>query len=741
MSSPCFSFSPRPQAARWTRTGSSGSTPVKRLQETLGASCGNCLARSVTSVYGFRGGMARYSLRKYVKARLNTRAQIESGLMHCHSGNENAPRADGQIVLVGNHNVGKSLIFGWLTGTYVTVANYPGTTVEITRGASRFDGARGVIDTPGVNSLMPISDDERVTRDVLLNEPIRAVVQIADAKNLRRALLITSQIAEFGLPLVLALNMMDEAEARGIRVDAAKLAAIIGAPVIPTTAVRGEGLEELARALDRAAVPPTLVRFGELEECVGALEQDLTGFSETCQVFPPSRARALATMFLSGDASINAYLRARVDATTYMELETIRAQAQTRADTPLSSVIQNARVRWADAVLREVYAADGARRESPASALGRWAVHPVWGVPILLFVLFVLYSFVGKFGAGTLVNYVEGTVFGEWINPFVSELVSAWVPFEIVRDFLVGKYGILTVALTYGFAIILPIVLTFFIAFGILEDSGYLPRLAVMADRAFKAMGLNGKAVLPMVLGLGCDTMATMTTRTLETKKDRVLVTLLLALGVPCSAQLGVVLGMLAGLDARATTIWLGVVTLVLFVVGWLASKVIPGTRSDFIVELPPLRVPQLSHLAVKTLARLEWYLKEVLPLFVLGTVILFALDTLGALSWLERAATPLIVNWLGLPADTTAAFIVGFLRRDYGAAGFFVMAREGLLTPNQIIVALVTITLFVPCIANVFVMVKERGAKTALAITAFIFPTAFAVGGILNLALRTLGG
>ena len=256
---------------------------------------------------------------------------------------------------------------------------------------------------------------------------------------------------------------------------------------------------------------------------------------------------------------------------------------------------------------------------------------------------------------------------------------------------------------------------TFFIAFGVLEDSGYLPRLAVMAHRTFRVMGLNGKAVLPMVLGLGCDTMATMTTRTLETKKDRVLVTLLLALGVPCSAQLGVVLGMLAGLDVAATLIWAAVVVGVLLAVGWIAAQVIPGDTSDFILELPPLRMPQFSHLFIKTIAGIEWYLKEVLPLFVLGTVILFVMDLVGALAWLEQSTQPLIVGWLGLPVEATSSFLVGFLRRDYGAAGFFQMANEGMLTSDQIIVTLVTITLFVPCIANFFVMVKgtrhENGA------------------------------
>ena len=408
-----------------------------------------------------------------------------------------------------------------------------------------------------MNSLQPISDDERVTRDVILNESTHALVQVADAKNLRRALLITSQLAETGLPLVMALNMMDEARARGIRVDAQKLAALIGAPVVPTTATKREGLEALALAIDPAGdgeygtPQPThpLVRYdSRLEAGIDGIATQLGGLNYD--------ARALAVMFLGGDATIDGWLRERIEPARFTNIDARRTALQTVMPMPLASMVQDARIQWVDATVRQVYENDHTTHESLASRFGRLAVHPIWGLPILLAVLVCMYYFVGVFGAGVLVNFVEKTVFGEWINPLVTDLVTAWIPIPIVQAFLVGQYGVLTVALTYGFAIILPIVFTFFIAFGMLEDSGYLPRLAVMADRIFKLMGLNGKAVLPMVLGLGCDTMATMTTRTLESKKDRVLVTLLLALGVPCSAQLGVVLGMLAGLDMRATLIW-----------------------------------------------------------------------------------------------------------------------------------------------------------------------------------------
>jgi ferrous iron transport protein B len=298
--------------------------------------------------------------------------------------------------------------------------------------------------------------------------------------------------------------------------------------------------------------------------------------------------------------------------------------------------------------------------------------------------------------------------------------------------------------LSYGIAIVLPIVTTFFVAFSVLEDSGYLPRLAVMVNKVFKRMGLNGKAVLPMVLGLGCDTMATMTARIMETRKERVIVTLLLALGVPCSAQMAVILAMASGLSGAAMAWFAGTILLVIFLVGWLAAKVLPGRGSDFMLELPPLRVPQAGNIAVKTLARIEWYLREALPLFVLGTLILWTLDRFGGLAVLERAASPVVVGLLGLPREAASAFILGFLRRDYAAAGLFrhfePFMRAGTMTwamEVQVTVALVTITLFVPCIANFFMILKERGWKTGAAIMGFILPFAFAVGALLNVLMR----
>ncbi len=636
------------------------------------------------------------------------------------------PARDGPpTILVGNPNVGKSALFSALTGRYVEVSNFPGTTVEVSTGRA---GDLPLIDTPGIHSLHARSDDERVTRDILLGTSAGRIVQVADARNLRRSLLLTMQLAELGRPFVLDVNMVDEAQVRGMEVDVERLGRALDAPVVSTVAVRGEGIGELSDRLAGARPLGHRVAFERpIEEAVERLLPLLESVD--------GDARAVALMILAGDHE----LIARYGGARRSEIEGVVAGAAAHYRKPLGFALTEQRLRHVDRLLADVVRHPASPRSHPGDSLGRLALHPLWGVAVLLVVLAAVYLFVGRLGAGVLVGWMESVVFGRGIDPLAVSLASH-VPVPLVRDLLVGPYGLVTMALSYGIAIVMPIVLTFFVAFGLLEDSGYLPRLAVMMDRPFKAMGLNGKAVLPMVLGLGCDTMATMTTRILETRKDRLMVTLLLALGVPCSAQLGVIMGMIAYLPPAAVAVWGAVIVAVMFAVGWAASRLIPGRRSDFILELPPIRLPQLGNIVVKTVARLEWYLKEVLPLFVLGTLLLFALDRTGALRLLERWAAPLVEGGLGLPRATTAAFIVGFLRRDYGAAGLFTLARAGALSVPQVLVSLVVVTLFVPCVANVLVIVREHGAKVGAWVVGFVFPFAFAVGVLLHFGMLALG-
>jgi len=639
-----------------------------------------------------------------------------------------------KIILIGNPNVGKSVIFNYLTGKYVTVSNYPGTTVEVAHGTMSSHGKKlHVIDTPGINSLIPMSEDEKVTRDILLKEPKIFLVQIIDAKNLRRGLLISLQLLEMGLPFLLILNMWDEAKSRGIEIQTQTLSKQLGIPILKTVATRRKGLEKIQENLQTQ--PPSSISITYPE----AIE---TGVSHITPLLPeaPISKRSLALMLLSGDESLIEWLHQNLSEREILQIEKIRQEIQARFADSIGYLINQARLRKGDELLSQVMGPSRASAKSFSTFLGNLSIHPFWGIPILLFILWVTYEFVGVFGAQTSVKFLEETVFGKWFLPPITYLIHRFIPFSFLQEFLIGPYGVITMALTYAIAIVLPIVGCFFLVFGFMEDSGYLPRLAVMTNKIFKKMGLNGKAVLPMVLGLGCDTMATMTTRILETEKDRTIVTLLLALCVPCSAQLGVILGMFAGLPALYFLIWISLITAILVVVGYLAALVIPGEGSDFILEIPPLRIPQISNIVVKTLARIEWYLKEAVPLFILGTLILFGLHKTKVLILLERMATPLIVHFLGLPARATEFFIIGFLRRDYGAAGLFIMAKEGQLDPHQILVSLVTLTLFIPCIAQFFMMIKERGLRKALWMSAVIFPIAFGVGGMLNFLLKFLG-
>jgi len=641
---------------------------------------------------------------------------------------------DTKVILIGNPNVGKSVIFNYLTGKYVIVSNYSGTTVEVATGTMSSRGKRyQVVDTPGINSLIPTSEDEKVTRDILLKQPFTYLIQVIDTKNIRRGLLISIQLLEMELSFLTVLNMWDEAKSRGIEINLKKLSEYLGMPALKAVATRRKGLDKIKENLQ--SDPPSFPAITYPEAIEDGVSRIIPSLPET-----PISKRSLALMLLSGDESLAEWLHQNLSEEEIFKIDNIRHEVQARFSDPIGYLINQARLKRVDEILSRVRTSSEKTPKTFSTSLGNLMIHPFWGIPILLFVLFLTYQFVGVFGAQISVDFLEETFFGEWLLPPLTQLIEQYIRIPILQELLVGPYGILTMALTYAIAIVLPIVGCFFIIFGLMEDSGYLPRLAVMSNQIFKKMGLNGKAVLPMVLGLGCDTMATMTTRILDTDKDRTIVTLLLALGVPCSAQLGVILGMFSGLPIFYLLTWIFLIGFIIVLVGYLAAKLLPGEGSDFILEIPPLRIPQLKNIVVKTLARIEWYLKEAVPLFILGTLFLFIMHQTKGLAFLEQVSTPIIVHLLGLPAKATEAFIVGFLRRDYGAAGLFILAREGLLDPRQILVSLVTITLFIPCVAQFFMMIKERGWKKTVYISAVVFPIAFGVGGLLNFLLRLLG-
>ena len=645
-----------------------------------------------------------------------------------------------KLILVGSPNVGKSVIFGALTGKYVDVSNYPGTSVEITSGELVVgDEVFELIDSPGINSLVPSSEDERVTLNIILDRNVAGIIQVIDAKNLKRGLLLTHQIAAMGFPLVVCLNIYDEALEKGIEIDVANLEKVFGVRFIPTIATKMQGIEELYQSLFELQIPHHLIHFHlQIEKTIENLSKHLSMGSLNPRGIAINviASREIPEYLNTDDKTIDA-IRA--------ELSSLRKKVSTSPGYEIQHTIASHIEHRTGRYMKM----SNVRINPLKEKIGWLTMHRWYGIPFILVSLFILYELVGVFGAGICVDFIESKVFGGvdsqgdfygLINPafirFLHPLQSSQIG-SFFYDLLVGEYGAITVGLTYSVAIVFPVVSLFFIFFGIMEDSGYLPRLTVMSNRLFQRIGLNGRAVLPMVLGLGCDTMATFTTRILETKKERNIATLLLALGIPCSAQLGVILGMMSAISLGLLFIVILTVAMQLFIVGYAAAKFIPGKTAPLLAEVPPLRLPRIRNILLKTYFRVKLFMKEAVPLFIIGTMALFFLDRVSLLLIIENAVSPVITGFLQLPAEATEAFIIGFLRRDYGAAGLFFLVEKGLMDHIQITVGITVMVLFVPCLANFFVIIKERGLKTAGIMSTFIIIYAVLIGGILNLILR----
>ena len=446
--------------------------------------------------------------------------------------------------------------------------------------------------------------------------------------------------------------------------------------------------------------------------------------------------RSLALLILQKDPNI--WLLLEQDQLRYQELEIILTTAQNQLKQSLSIAIAHSRQEQAWNLEKTVLSEPSQEKTLFTEKLHQITVNPITGFPILLIILYYgIYKFVGEFGAGTLVNIIE-TFFQEQINPVVNQ-VTAWIfPWQPLQDLIGNDYGIITLGIRYATAIVLPVVATFFFMFSFLEDSGYLPRLSLMLDRVFKSIGLSGRSVIPIVLGFGCDTMATMVTRTLETNRERLIATFLLSLAIPCAAQWGVIVGLLSQ-KPMALIAWAVFLIVIFLVMGFLTSKILPGKPASFYMEIPPLRIPKFRNILTKTWVRMKWYFYEILPLFIWASVLIWLGRLTGLFDILVRGLEPISLS-LGLPQEAAPIFLYGFFRRDYGAAGLFDMQRQGIFNGNQLFIAAIVLTLFLPCIAQLQMMLKERGTTTTILMTSFIFPFAFFVGYCTNIALNLLG-
>ncbi len=645
---------------------------------------------------------------------------------------EKIHEANRRVLMVGNPNVGKSALFNRLTGSYVVVSNYPGTTVALSQGRMRLEGQEyAVVDTPGMYTVFPITEEERVTRRMLMEDPQDVILHVVDAKNLPRMLPFTLQLIEAGLPVILVLNIMDEAQQAGLTIDVDALREKLGIPVIATVGISGKGLKSLREAIAGYTAERSTLNI-DYGLAIERATREISGqMPET--TFTP---RATALLALQEDKDVLRLLSTHSSGRAQKVFDALN-RLKKGLENPVGYYLTLSRQYRSDRILEGVITRGEVSGRQTGARLDSLLISPWTGIPILAAVLyFGFYRFVGGFGAGTVVDFLEGHLFEEYFVPFVNGWTERLIPWKVLQDLIAMDYGVLTLGVRYAVALVMPIVGAFFLIFSLVEDSGYLPRLSLLIDRVFKKIGLSGRAVIPMTLGFGCGTMATMVTRTLESVRERVIATVLLALAIPCSAQLGVIFGLAADSPGVIIT-WIGTVGLVFLLIGYLTARILPGETPDFFMELPPLRWPRLANVWIKTSSRMRWYFMEILPLFLLASVLIWAGNITGLFQkalWLLSFPT----NWVGLPDEAAQAFLYGFFRRDYGVAGLYDVHQTGALSGNQLAVATITLTLFLPCIAQFLVMLKERGWRMATMVAVFVFPFAFLVGGVVNWLLNT---
>jgi len=571
-----------------------------------------------------------------------------------------------EVLLMGNPNVGKSVVFTRLTGVNVISSNYPGTTVEFSKGYMRIGKEKlEVIDVPGTYSLDPNSKAEEIAVAMLKESIARQngiVVSIVDATNLERNLNLTLQLLKKNIPVIVDLNFWDETRHLGISIDVRELEKILSVPVVPTCAVTGEGIKELVdRLLEAKAMTYDYPEEEKWHE-IGKIIERVQKVSHHHHTF----------------------------------LE-----------------------RLADASIR-----------------------PSTGIPIALGVVYIAFKLIRFIGEG-LIGYVFEPIFEKLWAPLMMKLSPILGSGGFIHDILIGKlfagkidfgqsFGILTTGLFVPFAVVLPYVFAFYLVLGFLEDSGYLPRLGVLADKMMHQVGLHGLGIISMMLGLGCNVPGVLATRIMETRRERFISATLMAIAVPCMAQVAMIVGLVGKYGAKALMLVFGTLFLVWLTIGFLMNRLLKGESPEIFIEIPPYRIPYFGALAKKLWMRVKGFLKEAIPFVLLGVFIVNILYSLKIIDFLGKLSGPVIRNLLGLPSGAVAALLVGFLRKDV-AIGMLVPLGLGL---KQIVIASVVLAMYFPCAATFAVLVKELGVKDMVKSAAIMIFSAILVGGLLNLVL-----
>ncbi|MEG8945893.1 ferrous iron transporter B [Rosettibacter firmus] len=644
-----------------------------------------------------------------------------------------------KVVLVGNPNVGKSCVFNYMSGMYVDVSNYPGTTISINKSNYK---DKEIYDTPGIYGVSSFNDEEKVAKEIILSADI--ILNVVNALHLERDLFLTLQLIDMGKKVSVLLNFSDELKKRKIKINTNLLSKLLGVEVIETAAVSKYGFDKIDYAIEKA-------RTGN---------QQLELYPLLQQLIEKSIPQDEALLILEGDEDTAQKYNIKID--THESREKIYISRRNRVNDIVDQV------EYEDSKKGEIF-----------SHLGRLSLNPKTGIPILAVMLFLVYLFIGDFISQRVVNFTENTLgkryFEYNLKSFIADYSNCKITVDILNNngekintksfyfpegmhknyvlrnefknlsnstntetnfhfynpvlrLLFGEFGIITMTTTYLLFLLLPLVIGFYFVMAFLEDSGYLPRLATMLDRTFNKIGLNGKAVIPIILGFGCITMANITTRLLGSEREKSIVTAILQFVIPCSAQLAVITVLLSGAGITPLLIYVSVIGTVLILLSTILNKLIPGESSPLLIDLPMMRFPRLSNVFKKTFYRSYGFMKEAGFWFFVGALGIGLMEITGLLTVWQNLLAPLTVYWLKLPKEAANAFVMGMVRRDFGAAGLFDLN----LNAMQITVAIITITLFVPCIASFVVMLKERGWKEGLSIWIGTWISAFLIGGII---------
>jgi ferrous iron transport protein B len=566
-----------------------------------------------------------------------------------------------KILLMGNPNVGKSVIFSRLTGIHVIASNYPGTTVSYIRGFMKLGEERvEVIDVPGTYTLEPTTEAEEVALQMLNTGDI--VINVIDATNLERNLYLTLQLLERNIPVLVALNMWDDTEHRGIHIDLDKLRGFLGVPVIPTVATTGQGIKELVESTPKATSPDVPLRSrDERWATIGDIIDQV-------QLITHRHHTWLERMEDASTKPIGAILAIGVLAGSFLAVRFIGESLIGYALNPLFNNL------WAPVILR-------------------------------------LSNFLG--GSGFLHNILIGKIVGGEVN-------------------FIESFGLLTTGLYVPFAMVLPYIIPFYLVLGLLEDGGYLPRLAVLMDTIMHRLGLHGYAIIPTLLGLGCNVPAILATRILESKRERFIAATLISIAIPCAALQAMIFGLVGQRGWQYVAIVYGTLFVVWIILGTILNRAVKGFSPELLIEIPRYRLPSWRTVLQKLWMRVRGFLVEAIPIILGAVAVINILYAVGVFNTVTNFATPVVTNFLGLPKEAVTALAVGFLRKDVALGMLAPLA----LSTKQLITGSVVLAMFFPCIATFVVLLRELGVRNMFKSAGIMITAALLVGGILNLAL-----